>query len=160
MNVMENGVLEATKLISEARKGEQVIKEATVLQIASNLSIGELNDYQEATLRTWNNKTDFGGRVSNAALGLTGEAGEVADIVKKQFIAVHGFQPSHGPGEEDGNTHKISLRAGDIMYYISIMAHELGYTLQDIAEMNIAKLAKRYPDGFSREASQSRVDVK
>lgn len=80
MNIMENGVLEATKLISEARK------EATVLQIASILSIGELNDYQEATLRTWNNKTDFGGRVSNAALGLTGEAGEVADIVKKQFI--------------------------------------------------------------------------
>lgn len=86
MKVMENGVLEATKLISEARKEGQVIKEATVLQIASILSIGELNDYQEATLRTWNNKTDFGGRVSNAALGLTGEAGEVADIVKKQFI--------------------------------------------------------------------------
>ena len=86
MKVMENGVLEATKLISEARKEGQVIKEATVLQIASILSIGELNDYQEVTLRTWNNKTDFGGRVSNAALGLTGEAGEVADIVKKQFI--------------------------------------------------------------------------
>ena len=70
MKVMENGVLEATKLISEVRKEDQDIKEATVLQIASILSIGELNDYQEATLRTWNNKTDFGGRVSNAALGL------------------------------------------------------------------------------------------
>ena len=86
MKVMENGVLEATKLISEVRKEDQDIKEATVLQIASILSIGELNDYQEATLRTWNNKTDFGGRVSNAALGLPREAGEVADIVKKQFI--------------------------------------------------------------------------
>ncbi|PGZ47575.1 nucleotide pyrophosphohydrolase, partial [Bacillus thuringiensis] len=83
MNIMENGVLEATKLMSEAKNEEQVINEATVLQIASILSIDELNDYQEATLRTWNNKTDFGGRVSNAALGLTGEAGEVADIVKK-----------------------------------------------------------------------------
>ncbi|PFI53875.1 nucleotide pyrophosphohydrolase [Bacillus cereus] len=160
MHVMENGVLEATKLISEARKGEQVIKEATVLQIASILSIGELNDYQESTLRTWNNKTDFGGRVSNAALGLTGEAGEVADIVKKAIYHGHGFQPSHCPGEEDGNTYKLALELGDIMYYVSIMAHELGYTLQDIAEMNIAKLAKRYPDGFSREASQARVDVK
>ncbi|MBG9481294.1 nucleotide pyrophosphohydrolase, partial [Bacillus thuringiensis] len=80
---MENGVLEATKLMSEAKNENQVINEATVLQIASILSIAELNDYQEATLRTWNNKTDFGGRVSNAALGLTGEAGEVADIVKK-----------------------------------------------------------------------------
>ena len=63
-------------------------------------------------------------------------------------------------GEEDGNTYKLALELGDILYYLSIMAHELGYTLQDIAEMNIAKLAKRYPDGFSREASQARVDVK
>ncbi|AJG60322.1 putative mazG nucleotide pyrophosphohydrolase [Bacillus thuringiensis] len=103
MKVMENGVLEATKLISEVRKEDQDIKEATVLQIASILSIGELNDYQKATLRTWNNKTDFGGRVSNAALGLPGEAGEVADIVKKAIYHGHGFQPSHCPGEEDGN---------------------------------------------------------
>ena len=86
MNIMENGVFQATKLMSEAKNEDQVINEATVLQIASILSIDQLNDYQEATLRTWNNKTDFGGRVSNAALGLTGEAGEVADIVKKQFI--------------------------------------------------------------------------
>ncbi|EEM35270.1 hypothetical protein bthur0003_21990 [Bacillus thuringiensis serovar thuringiensis str. T01001] len=106
---MENGVLEATKLMSEAKNENQVINEATVLQIASILSIAELNDYQEATLRTWNNKTDFGGRVSNAALGLTGEAGEVADIVKKAIYHGHGFQPSHCPGEEDGNTYKLAL---------------------------------------------------
>lgn len=160
MNVMENGVLEATKLMSEARNENQVINEATVLQIASILSIDELNDYQEATLRTWNKKTDFGGRVSNAVLGLTGEAGEVADIVKKAIYHGHGFQPSHCPGEEDGNTYKLALELGDILYYLSIMAHELGYTLQDIAEINIAKLAKRYPDGFSREASQARIDIK
>ncbi|MGW6151040.1 nucleoside triphosphate pyrophosphohydrolase family protein [Bacillus mycoides] len=160
MKTMENGVFGVTKLISEARNGDQVLKAATVLQVASILSIGELNDYQEATLRTWNDKTDFGGRVSNATLGLTGEAGEVADIVKKAIYHGHGFQPSHCPGEEDANTYKLALELGDIMYYVSIMAHELGYTLQDIAEMNIAKLAKRYPDGFSREASKKRVDVK
>lgn len=159
MKVMENGVLEATKLISEVRKEDQDIKEATVLQIASILSIGELNDYQKATLRTWNNKTDFGGRVSNAALGLPGEAGEVADIVKKQFIT--DMVSNHRIVQEKRTeTYKLALELGDIMYYVSIMAHELGYTLQDIAEMNIAKLAKRYPDGFSREASQARVDVK
>ncbi|TKJ07037.1 nucleotide pyrophosphohydrolase, partial [Bacillus cereus] len=61
---------------------------------------------------------------------------------------------------EEGNTHKIALELGDILYYISIMSHEMGYTLEDIAQMNIAKLAERYPDGFSREASQARVDVK
>ncbi len=160
MKAMENGVLEATQLMSEAKNEEQVRNEAAVLQIASILLMDELNDYQEATLRTWNNKTDFGGRVSNAALGLTGEAGEVADIVKKAMYHGHGFQPAHCPGEENGNTYKLALELGDIMYYVSIMAHELGYTLQDIAEMNIEKLAKRYPDGFSPEASQRRADVK
>ncbi|PGH81071.1 nucleotide pyrophosphohydrolase [Bacillus thuringiensis] len=122
--------------------------------------IVSLDEYQEATLRTWNMRNDFGFRVSNAALGLTGEAGEVADLVKKAIYHGHGFDPSHCPGEEDGNVHKLVLELGDIMYYVGIMAHEMGYTLQDIAEMNIAKLAKRYPDGFSRKASQTRVDVK
>ncbi|MCU5395288.1 nucleoside triphosphate pyrophosphohydrolase family protein [Bacillus toyonensis] len=151
MKTMENGVFGVTKLISKSKEGQVVMD---INQIC------ELNDYQESTLRTWNNKTDFGGRVSNAALGLTGEAGEVADIVKKAIYHGHGFQPLHCLGEEDGNTYKLALELGDIMYYVSIMAHELGYTLQDIAEMNIAKLAKRYPDGFSREASQARFDVK
>ncbi|MED1478186.1 nucleoside triphosphate pyrophosphohydrolase family protein [Bacillus pseudomycoides] len=151
MKAMENGVFEATKLVSESKEGQVVMN---INQICG------LDEYQEATLRTWNKRNDFGFRVSNAALGLTGEAGEVADLVKKAIYHGHGFQPAHCPGEENGNVHKLALELGDIMYYVGIMAHEMGYTLQDIAEMNIAKLAKRYPDGFSREASQKRVDVK
>ncbi|OOR42031.1 hypothetical protein BW896_26145 [Bacillus cereus] len=54
----------------------------------------------------------------------------------------------------------MALEIGDILYYSSIMSHEREYTLGDIAQMNISKLATRYPDGFSREASQNRVDVK
>ncbi|WP_162789087.1 nucleoside triphosphate pyrophosphohydrolase family protein, partial [Bacillus sp. K6W] len=84
----------------------------------------------------------------------------VADVVKKAIFHGHGFDPAHCPGEEEGNTHKIALELGDILYYISIMSHEMGYTLEDIAQMNISKLATRYPDGFSREASQNRVDMK
>ncbi|MCQ6519836.1 nucleoside triphosphate pyrophosphohydrolase family protein, partial [Bacillus cereus] len=87
-------------------------------------------------------------------------SGEVADIVKKAIFHRHGFDPAHCPGEEEGNTHKISLELGDILYYISIMSHEMGYTLEDIAQMYIEKLAKRYPDGFSREASQARIELK
>ncbi|MFD0771636.1 nucleoside triphosphate pyrophosphohydrolase family protein [Bacillus sp. CGMCC 1.60114] len=151
MKAMKNGVMEVTKLISKSKEGKAVMN---IDQIC------ELDQYQEAVLRTWNTNNNFGGRVLNAALGLTGEAGEVADIVKKAIYHGHGFQPAHCSGEEDGNTHKLALELGDIMYYVAIMAHEMGYTLQDIAEMNIAKLAKRYPDGFSREASQKRVDVK
>lgn len=148
---MENGVYATTKLVSQSKGGQAVMN---INQICG------LDEYQEATLRTWNKRNDFGFRVSNAALGLTGEAGEVADLVKKAIYHGHGFQPAHCPGEENGNVHKLALELGDIMYYVGIMAHEMGYTLQDIAEMNISKLAKRYPDGFSREASQKRVDVK
>ncbi|MEK4707057.1 nucleoside triphosphate pyrophosphohydrolase family protein [Bacillus sp. FSL R10-2780] len=151
MKAMENGVYATTKLVSESKGGQAVMN---INQIC------ELDQYQEATLRTWNKRNDFGFRVSNAALGLTGEAGEVADLVKKAIYHGHGFQPAHCPGEANGNVHKLALELGDIMYYVGIMAHEMGYTLQDIAEMNIKKLAKRYPDGFSREASQNRVDVK
>ncbi|WP_267418878.1 nucleoside triphosphate pyrophosphohydrolase family protein [Bacillus sp. GC_Bacil_1] len=151
MNVMENGVYETTKLVSESKEGQAVM----------NINhISELDQYQEAALRTWNTNNDFGGRVLNAALGLTEEAGEVADVVKKAIFHGHGFDPAHCPGEEEGNTHKIALELGDILYYISIMSHEMGYTLEDIAQMNISKLATRYTDGFSREASQNRVDMK
>ncbi|PFK18170.1 nucleoside triphosphate pyrophosphohydrolase family protein [Bacillus cereus] len=151
MKIMGNGVLEATKLMSKAKEGQALM---------NNNQISELDQYQEAALRTWNTNQDFGGRVLNAALGLSGESGEVADIVKKAIFHGHGFDPAHCPGEEEGNTHKIALELGDILYYISIMSHEMGYTLEDIAQMNIEKLAKRYPVGFSREASQARVDVK
>ena len=151
MKAMENGVYETTKLVSKSKGGKA----------AMNINqISELDQYQEAALRTWNTNEDFGGRVLNAALGFSGESGEVADIIKKAVFHGHGFDPAHCPGEEEGNTHKIALELGDILYYISIMSHEMGYTLEDIAQMNISKLATRYPDGFSREASQNRVDMK
>ncbi len=80
MKIMGNGVLEATKLMSKAKEGQALM---------NNNQISELDQYQEAALRTWNTNQDFGGRVLNAALGLTGEAGEVADIVKKpSFMAM------------------------------------------------------------------------
>lgn len=79
MKAMENGVYATTKLVSESKGG----------QVVMNINqICELDQYQEAALRTWNANNDFGGRVLNAALGLTGEAGEVADIVKKLFFMV------------------------------------------------------------------------
>ena len=79
MKAMENGVYETTKLVSESMEVQAVMN---INQIC------ELDQYQEAALRTWNTNQDFGGRVLNAALGLTGEVGEVADVVKKQFFMV------------------------------------------------------------------------
>ncbi|MGX5581951.1 nucleoside triphosphate pyrophosphohydrolase family protein [Bacillus cereus] len=126
------------------------------------LRINELNDYQEKALRTWNiGDTTKNERLSNVALGLAGEGGEVADAVKKAIHHGHGFKVANSPKESKAvSTDDIAKELGDIMYYVSVGAHELGYTLQEIAEININKLAKRYPEGFSVEASINRVDTK
>lgn len=70
-------------------------------------------------------------------LGLAGEAGEVANIVKK-------IQRDFG-GEITGETRaKLKDELGDVLWYISACADELGLTLEEIAEFNIGKLAKRH----------------
>lgn len=125
------------------------------------LRINELNDYQNKTLRTWNTDEGVDFRLSNVALGLSGESGEVSDAIKKAIYHGHGFKRGKGEmvSEKAVPVEDLAKELGDILYYVSVGAHELGYTLQEIAEININKLAKRYPEGFSVEASINRVDV-
>ena len=70
-------------------------------------------------------------------LGLTGEAGEVANIVKK-------IQRDFGGEITDEVRGKLKDELGDVLWYISACADELGLTLQEIAEFNVGKLAKRH----------------
>jgi NTP pyrophosphatase (non-canonical NTP hydrolase) len=112
----------------------------------SDLKIYELNEYQNLAMRT-NPSTDFEKNVTNAVLGLCGESGEVADIIKKWR------NQGHGLDEE-----KIIEEIGDVMWYISLMAHSLGYTLSEVATLNIRKLELRYPYGFDSEKSINRND--
>ncbi|MDQ2747586.1 MAG: nucleoside triphosphate pyrophosphohydrolase family protein [Acidobacteriota bacterium] len=70
-------------------------------------------------------------------LGLTGEAGEVANIVKK-------IQRDFGGVINDEIRTKLKDELGDVLWYISACADELGLTLEEIAEYNVEKLAKRH----------------
>ena len=70
-------------------------------------------------------------------LGLTGEAGEVANIVKK-------IQRDHGGVINDDTRAKLKDELGDVLWYISACADELGLTLKEIADFNVDKLAKRH----------------
>src|SRR5213596_3888070 len=70
-------------------------------------------------------------------LGLAGEAGEVANIVKK-------IQRDHGGVINDEIRSKLKDELGDVLWYISACADELGLTLTEIAEFNVNKLAKRH----------------
>ncbi|MFN0277607.1 MAG: nucleoside triphosphate pyrophosphohydrolase family protein [Pyrinomonadaceae bacterium] len=70
-------------------------------------------------------------------LGLAGEAGEVANIVKK-------IQRDHDGVINDEIRGKLKDELGDVLWYISACADELGLTLAEIAQFNVGKLAKRH----------------
>lgn len=65
------------------------------------------------------------------ALGLTGEAGEYSEKIKK-FV-------------RDGTLSRplAAKELGDVLWYVTAAANELGYTLVDIAEINLVKLYDR-----------------
>jgi len=77
-------------------------------------------------------------RVTYPTLGLAGEAGEVADKVKKIY--------------RDDRTDarflaEIAKEIGDVMWYCAALANDLGFDLQQVAEMNIYKLKSRKAAG-------------
>jgi NTP pyrophosphatase (non-canonical NTP hydrolase) len=102
----------------------------------------KLNEYQELSARTANKHDN---EEVNYALGLTGEAGEYADMIKKQYFHGH-----------EAQTEEKKKELGDLLWYVSQSARAAGLTLEEIAVGNIDKLKRRYPDGFSKEASINR----
>ena len=69
-------------------------------------------------------------------LGLSGEAGEVADKVKKVIR-------DNGEKFTDDKRVEIAMEVGDVLWYVATLANDLGYSLDDIALMNINKLSSR-----------------
>lgn len=73
----------------------------------------------------------------NGVLGLTGEAGEVSDLIKKGIFHEKGIDREH-----------LEKELGDVMWYIALICHNCGFDLDEIMQMNIDKLKARYPEGF------------
>lgn len=93
-----------------------------------------LNEYQEKALETAVYPQEQ--RIIYPTLGLTGEAGEVSDKVKKVL--------RDKGGVFDEETRKaIALEVSDVCWYIATLAHDLGYTLEEICQMNYEKLKSR-----------------
>jgi len=92
-------------------------------------------------------------RLITAALGLSAEAGEFGDLVKKCL-----FQ---GKELNKENRELMIKELGDVMWYLSQGCMALGVTIDEVLWANIDKLEKRYPNGFevSRSEDRSKVDV-
>lgn len=105
-------------------------------------------EYQELSTRTLNTGINKILNASNLAMGLAGEAGETVDYLKK--IYYHGH---------DLSKEKLRDELGDVLWYISSLAYIHDIDLIDVAECNVEKLKKRYPEGFSESDSIKRKDV-
>lgn len=83
------------------------------------------------------------------AVGLAGEAGEVAETVKKGIFHRHGL-----------DREKMVKELGDVLWYTAALCSVMGVDMGEVMQANIDKLRQRYPDGWSTEASIARVDTK
>ena len=101
-----------------------------------------VNEYQKLAMSTLNPALTRQDMLMDSALGLCGESGEVADLLKKHLMQGHPFDPQ-----------KFAKELGDVAWYLAEAATALDVDLEEIFRMNIEKLRKRYPEGFDVEKS-------
>ena len=94
----------------------------------------DVNAYQAAAKETATYPKETG--ILYTTLGLTSEAGEVADKIKKVIR-------DHGGEMDDDARDAIKMELGDVLWYVANLATELGYSLRDVAGANIQKLDDR-----------------
>ena len=116
------------------------------------------NEYQHKAMRTNNHEAgekilasmqagNNTGEILNASLGLSGEVGELNDLLKKWIFHEKNIDLEH-----------IKKEIGDIMWYIALMAEAFGFELDSIMITNIEKLEARYPEGFDTARSNNRKE--
>lgn len=109
------------------------------MSIALNLSI-TLNQYQHRSQATAIYPRHDGYNLAYPVLGLAGEAGEVANEMKKVLRNDNGVVTPE-------RLEKIKGELGDVLWYMAAFATELGLDLGSIAVYNLEKLQKRKEDG-------------
>lgn len=100
--------------------------------------------YQKKSLRTM--KVDDT-TTQHCCLGISGEAGEVIDLVKKSIYY-----------NKELDLIKVTEELGDLMFYIVNLASSLGISMHDVLIQNVEKLEKRFPNGFSKKEAIERKD--
>lgn len=102
--------------------------------------------YQQLAMRTAN-PMEVQDNLVHAALGLTGEAGEFADCIKKHLAYAQPLDNQNAVEE-----------LGDLMWCVALACNALGVSMSDVAAINIEKLRKRYPTMYQDELAAFRAD--
>jgi NTP pyrophosphatase (non-canonical NTP hydrolase) len=97
------------------------------------------NEYQEKALTTAM-YPEIGNNPYYPTLGLVGEAGEIANKVKK-------IMRDKGGVIDEETRVEIKKELGDVLWYVAVVASEFGLELETVAQTNIEKLAKRKEHG-------------
>lgn len=127
-------------LVEPMKRGEFTLK------LENDLD--SMQSYQQFT-RTTKVYTSFGyNAIVYTALGLAGEAGEVANKVKKVMRGDTEFT--------DDAKQEIAAELGDLLWYIARCADEIGYPLAEIAAMNAGKLRARQQAGTLKGSGDQR----
>ena len=78
-------------------------------------------------------------RLMTAAFGISAEAGEFTEVVKKMFL--------QGKPYNEENVFHLKRELGDIMWYVAQACMALDTNIEEILQMNYEKLSARYPEG-------------
>jgi NTP pyrophosphatase (non-canonical NTP hydrolase) len=90
-------------------------------------------------------------RLLTAAFGMSAEAGEFTEIVKKVFL--------QGKPYNADNIEHLKIELGDILWYAAQACMALDVSFEEVMERNYLKLSARYPEGtFSVYKSENRAE--
>ena len=111
-----------------------------------------LDEYELAAMKTAQ-YPNLGNNLVYPAMGIAGEGGEFCDKVKKRWRNT-GHMDDTGLFGEDRT--QLLMELGDVLWYITACARELGMTLEEVAKLNLEKLAGRRERGTIKGVGDNR----
>lgn len=109
----------------------------------------QLNEYQKETSKTAQFDEGLVHPIAYVTLGLVGEAGEVAEKIKKVFRNDNG-------DISDEKREDLKKELGDVLWYLAQLSKLLDITLDEVAEANLKKLRSRLDRGVIKSEGDNR----